>query len=53
MSLEAVDAYIYRVDKKRNININRNVFKVYQDLEEVKAKRNVLKKIKSKFMPYM
>lgn len=53
MSLENVDSYNYRVDNKRTININRNIFNVYQDLEAVKAKRNVFKKILSKMKPFM
>lgn len=53
MSLDIVDSYNYRVDKKRTININRNVFNVYQDFEGVKAKRNVFKKVLSKMKPFM
>ena len=53
MSLEALDSYNYKVDKKYTINIDRNVYNVYYDFERVKAKRNIFKKVYSKIKTFM
>ena len=51
MSLEIVDSYNCIVDKKHTINIDRNVYEVYEALEKAKSKRPFYKKFLSKVKP--